>query len=105
MEEFKGKNDTLDALGYQVGFRYIERFGLGKPLLKSTVDILRFLCKDIWQSMFGKPVDKLQTNHKGIFVLHDLDFQWVKRLATTPERMTTESELYLVFPCGIVRGN
>ena len=31
--------------------------------------------------MFGKQVDKLQTNHRGVFVLKDFQFRWLSRVS------------------------
>lgn len=45
-------------------------------LIVSDVDKMRFLCKDIWQSLFSRNIDTLQTNHKGTYILHDRVFQW-----------------------------
>src|SRR4051794_3935749 len=44
--------------------------------VNSTV---KFLCKEFWLSVFRKQIDKLQTNYKGIYVLHDFQFRWINR--------------------------
>ena len=41
------------------------------------LEVMKFLCKELWFGMFGKQVDKLQTNHRGVFVLKDFQFRWL----------------------------
>lgn len=44
---------------------------------------IKFVCKDIWTTLFGKQVDRLQTNYKGMYLLHEGGFRWLQRLAFT----------------------
>ena len=30
----------------------------------SSLDVIKFVCRDFWTEVFGKPMDKLQTNNK-----------------------------------------
>ena len=80
--------------------------------------------------MFRKQVDKLQTNYKGVYVLHDYGFRWLANFsppekptgagasagagagagagAPAPEHELTPSEqakLHSAFACGILRGS
>ncbi|CAK9063287.1 unnamed protein product, partial [Durusdinium trenchii] len=54
----------LELFGFQVGHRFAERFTRQHARFVNTLEIVKFLCKDFWAAMFGKQVDKLQTNHK-----------------------------------------
>ena len=49
-------------------------------------------------------VDKLQTNHKGVFVLSDSKFKWLERYASDDISSKQEAVRMLNFPCGIIRG-
>ena len=49
-------------------------------------------------------IDKLQTNHKGVFVLSDYKFKWLDRY-TSDDIISKQSALNMLhFPCGIIRG-
>lgn len=84
------------------------------------IDLMKYFCKEWWQTIFSKPIDSLKTNHKGTFLLTDQDFSWTKHLM---DDAPTESEAqylvilvcyvifskpiflqYLAVPCGLLRG-
>ncbi|KAI9785014.1 MAG: Trafficking protein particle complex subunit 33 [Geoglossum umbratile] len=72
----------LEMLGYRVGQGLVERgfdeearFSRDRPRFADTLDVIKFLCKDLWTLVFRKQIDNLKTNHR---------FLW--------------------FPCGIIRG-
>ena len=58
-------------------------------------------------SLNKRNVDKLQTNHKGIFVLHDNAFSWVQQLEVDyrNEKSLDEAKKFLIVPCGLIRGS
>ncbi|RQM21366.1 hypothetical protein B5M09_009845 [Aphanomyces astaci] len=72
----------LEAFGYDVGYRFVERFSRDRPRLLEPLDVIKFLCKDFWIHIFKKQIDKLQTNH----------------------RSKQKALVFLVFPCGLLRG-
>ncbi|KAK8927658.1 Trafficking protein particle complex subunit 6B [Metarhizium anisopliae] len=74
-EELDAVHFRLESLGYRVGQGLVERFSRDRPRFNDTLDVIKFLCKDLWSLVFGKNIDNLKTNHR---------FLW--------------------FPCGIVRG-
>ena len=49
-------------------------------------------------------IDKLQTNHKGVFVLSDLKFRWIEKYASDDAGARQNANLLLHFSCGILRG-
>jgi hypothetical protein len=49
-------------------------------------------------------IDKLQTNHKGIFVLSDLKFKWLEKYCSDDTIAKQNAARLLHFPCGILRG-
>lgn len=54
------------------------------------LEAVKFICKDFWMAIFHKQMDRLQTNHRGTFVLKDLDFVWLKRFK---QNTTTASDV------------
>lgn len=54
----------LEALGYRVGQGLVERFSKDRPRFGDTLDVIKFLCKDLWMLVFRKQVDNLKTNHR-----------------------------------------
>mmetsp|Transcript_16129 Transcript_16129/g.23922 ORF Transcript_16129/g.23922 Transcript_16129/m.23922 type:complete len:138 (+) Transcript_16129:97-510(+) len=66
-----------ENIGFEVGYRLTERLTQSKMLGSELLDSVKFICKDFWNEIFAKQVDKLQTDHSGTFVLRDLNFKWL----------------------------
>jgi hypothetical protein len=98
-----GVEDALDSMGFQVGCQLGERYSKNKARSEDTLDIVKFLCKDFWTEVFKKQIDNLKTNHKGVFVLYDSKFRWL-RLASVDKNGTQSTSDLLRFPCGLIRG-
>jgi hypothetical protein len=65
----------LEPLGFRVGQGIAERYGLlslklrirfsrDRPRFTDTMDVMKFLCKDLWTILFRKQIDNLKTNHR-----------------------------------------
>jgi hypothetical protein len=78
----------------------------------AAVAVWQFICKEFWIFVFGKQVDKLQTNYKvifltlmrvtyffnlklsqGTYVLHDKQFKWFSKISSA----NLSAELYLPY--------
>ena len=121
----------MERLGFGVGYRLCERLAQTKPLtttpapappssgsvtaggagpaagdtLAATqLEAVKFLCKEFWTEVFRKQIDKLQTNHRGVFVLKDHELRWLRRLPSDDERARVAAIKLLAFPCGLIRG-
>jgi hypothetical protein len=105
----------LERMGYSVGYRLCERLAQNRTFSASGKDpamavaaaqleAVKFLCKEVWMEVFRKQIDKLQTNHRGVFVLKDLELRWLTRLPANQETARVTAIQLLAFPCGIVRG-
>lgn len=107
----------MERLGYDVGYRLIERLAQNKPMAPSSssspnkqtpamiqLEAVKFICKEFWTEVFRKQIDKLQTNHRGVFVLRDMQFKWLKRLPGDVEIARVMAIKILAFPCGLIRG-
>jgi len=44
----------LEMLGYQVGQSLVERFTRDRPRFVDTLDVVKFICKDLWTIIFKK---------------------------------------------------
>lgn len=96
---------SLETLGYQVGYRFVERVIQSKVISTEHLEAMKFICKDFWNEIFGKQIDKLQTNHRGVFVLKDHTFRWLTRLSSSDDATVQTAATHLLqFPCGLIRG-
>lgn len=113
----------LEAAGFAVGRRYAERLALNRERPTEVLDVVKFVCREFWTEIHLKAVDKLQTNNKGVFVLQDFNYRWLRFVSmraggaggggaeattATPSKGASAKEpiplQYLVFPCGLIRG-
>lgn len=62
----------LERLGFRVGQGLSERFSRDRPRFTDDLDVIKFLCKDIWTVVFKKQIDNLKTNHR-------VCCQWMER--------------------------
>ena len=109
----------LERLGAAVGYRFTERLAEGKTwnaagggtsqdaaarTATQQLEAVKFLCKEVWTEIFAKQIDKLQTNHRGVFVLKDLELTWLTRFPSATEGSRVAAIRLLAFPCGVIRG-
>ncbi|XP_036914327.1 trafficking protein particle complex subunit 6A isoform X2 [Sturnira hondurensis] len=66
---------VLESMGFRVGQALGERLPRETLALREELDVLKFLCKDLWVAVFQKQMDSLRTNHQ-----------------------------FLAFTCGLLRG-
>ncbi|KAI5457883.1 transport protein particle component [Mariannaea sp. PMI_226] len=104
-EDLEAVHYRLETLGYRVGQGLVERFSKDRPRFNDTLDVIKFLCKDLWSLVFGKNIDNLKTNHRGVYVLTDNVFRPFSRMSTEAGgQAIVRAQPFLWFPCGIVRG-
>ncbi|KAJ5882185.1 Transport protein particle (TRAPP) component [Penicillium soppii] len=104
----------LESLGYRVGQGLAERtlmtfnfyrFAKDRPRFTDNLDVIKFLCKDLWTVLFKKQIDNLKTNHRGVYVLTDSAFRPFGRMSmAVRSEAISMAQAYLWFPCGIIRG-
>ncbi|KAJ2134772.1 hypothetical protein IW143_005574, partial [Coemansia sp. RSA 520] len=82
------------------------RFAPLNRRLVDTLDIVKFVCKDIWMLLFNRQVDNLKTNHRGVYVLQDNKFKWFLRMSGNcgGAAAARRAQPYIWLPCGIIRG-
>ena len=105
----------MERMGYSVGFRLCERLSQNRVFSSggkdsasiaaaAQLEAVKFLCKEVWIEVFRKQIDKLQTNHRGVFVLKDMKLRWLEGLPINREDARITAIQILAFPCGIIRG-
>ncbi|KAK0558039.1 hypothetical protein OC846_000031 [Tilletia horrida] len=96
----------MEAVGFHVGASIAQRLAGLRPPLSSTLDVLKFVCKELWTTIWEKQVDNLRTNHRGVYVLQDNSFKPLLRLSTPLGQAETArlSKAHLAYPIGIIRG-
>lgn len=88
------------------------RISRDNPRFSRELDIIKFICKDFWSYCFNKPqCDKLQTNHKGTYVIHDFNHSWINKISGKPTHLTNNFDhlipvalLYLNLAAGVMKG-
>ncbi|KAJ5068696.1 trafficking protein particle complex subunit 6b [Anaeramoeba ignava] len=105
----------LSNAGYQIGQKLADRYTKDRSRFREQVDIIRFLCKDFWTLLFGKNVDNLKTNHRGMWIIRDENFRPLRNLSfpfdgknlkkfDLNENQIQIVQRFLYFPCGLIRG-
>uniref|UniRef100_A0A6U1UEB1 Trafficking protein particle complex subunit 6B n=1 Tax=Vannella robusta TaxID=1487602 RepID=A0A6U1UEB1_9EUKA len=91
----------LEKLGFDVGQRLVERRAKDRRRFQDHLEIIKFVCTELWTDAYGKPIDNLRTNHKGVFMLIDSEFRWLKNLSGHTK---ADAQKYVVIPSGMIRG-
>lgn len=101
---------ALASIGFRIGRQLGERLTKDRPPMLEQLDIMKWVCKELWNEVFKKGIDNLRTNHRGTFVLRDTQFRWTQRLSqnlvSRPERASA-NELaadHIVLPCALIKG-
>lgn len=105
-------NERLYKIGRGVGSKITELliFSNNPTLSFNSMDslaIVRFICKDVWKLIYGKQIDNLKTNHRGIFYLFDYEFQPIQNLSIDDDDedlLLKMVDPYLQVPLGIISG-
>ncbi|CAJ0939354.1 unnamed protein product, partial [Mesorhabditis belari] len=94
---------NLESIGLRTGFLLAERLCRDLPRISTELEIMKFICKEFWISVFGKQVDNLRTNHQGVYVVQDNRFPCLTSFSDGTQYVK-DAAIYLCFPCGVVRG-
>lgn len=95
---------NLELVGFNAGYRLIEKLTKEYPKFKDELDLMKFLCKDFWMSVFRKQIDNLRTNHQGVYVLQDNNFKFLSKVSNGRQYLEA-SPKFVVFSCGLLRGS
>lgn len=122
----------VEAIGFQVGQRLVERYTKDRPRSADTLEIIKFICKDFWVEVYRKQVDKLQTNNRvraiqvqplcigkrcltfcytrltqGVYMLQDNAHPVLTRCSPSASCQGNAKQmatLHIKFPSGLIRG-
>ncbi|GAA6062659.1 hypothetical protein JCM10212_000559 [Sporobolomyces blumeae] len=118
--------NRLDEMGYKVGWATAERLARDRPRFPLSqpssaapttpasvpssaanpdpLELVKFICKDLWTALFAKQVDNLRTNHRGVYVLLDQRVRALERVSGDRDQVQRWTRFILAFPSGIIRG-
>lgn len=99
-----GMPDKLEQIGFTTGFRFVER--LTADMLRfqdEELDVMKFICREFWASIFQKQIDNLRTNRTGQYVLHENKFKFIAKISNGPQYNDLMPK-YLAYTCGLIRG-
>lgn len=99
----------VENYGYDLGLRLTEVLMYKATTKSKIVDILevmKFICRDVWKTLHGKQMDNLRTNHRGTFVLIDSEYRLTAGFSSDKGKSdaVAKARTYTYFPCGIIRG-
>jgi hypothetical protein len=94
----------LENMGYTTGYRFVEKLTKDWQRFKDELDVMKFICKEFWSSVFRKQIDNLRTNHQGVYVLLDNRFKFIGNMSNTSKQYIDILPKYLAFSCGLLRG-
>ncbi|XP_048186192.1 trafficking protein particle complex subunit 6A [Perognathus longimembris pacificus] len=94
---------VLEGIGFRVGQALGERLPRETLAFREELDVLKFLCKDLWVAIFQKQMDGLRTNHQGTYVLQDNNFPLLVPMASGLQYLE-EAPKFLAFTCGLLCG-
>jgi len=93
----------LEFIGFNTGYRIIERLLKESPRFKDELDTVKFICKDFWVALYRKQIDNLRTNHQGTYVLQDNSFKFLSKISGSKQYLEYGPR-FLAYTCGIIRG-
>ncbi|KAL6451473.1 TRS33 Trafficking protein particle complex subunit 33 [Candida maltosa Xu316] len=98
----------VETYGYNLGLKIAEvlLYKSSGNKVVDILDIMKFVCRDVWKCLYNKQMDNLRTNHRGTFVLVDNNYKLISSLNSSKgmQDTLTKSKTYLWFPCGVIRG-
>ena len=103
-KDTNAKFRDLEFVAGVIGRNIMERISedsLGR--FKDKLEIIKFICKDFWTYMFGKIVDKLQTDSKGKYIIVDSDFKFLRRIFSIGEEGKDYSSFCAKFIVSLIK--
>ncbi|TKA57860.1 hypothetical protein B0A49_08606 [Cryomyces minteri] len=82
-------------------------FSRDRARMSEPIEVVKFVCKDVWSLLFRKQCDNLKTNHRGVYVITDNTFKPLSRMSAergVPGSVLVRAQPFLWFPSGVIRG-
>ncbi|KAH6905887.1 trafficking protein particle complex subunit 6B [Coprinopsis sp. MPI-PUGE-AT-0042] len=105
-EEDEPLRARLESIGVHVGANYAERLCVNRGPFTDTLDVIKFVCKDLWNALYNKQIDNLRTNHRGVYVLQDTTFKPIQRVSSHLGRAESlkRAKIYSFVAAGAILG-
>lgn len=107
-EELIEKRQALKEMGMGVGERIISFIVKEHVWTKENNSLMRFICKELWMYLFGRYIDRLQSNNKGVYIMYDYKFHWFQGLdmsdAIDRDCIEKYCNIALSWVCGVLKG-
>ncbi|PAV21664.1 transport particle component [Pyrrhoderma noxium] len=105
-DEEESVRTRLEAIGLHIGGNVAERLCRDRPRFGDTLDVVKFICKDVWSACWDKQVDNLRTNHRGVYVLQDNQFKPITRISSYdgPASALRRARTHIALSVGIIKG-
>ncbi|KAI3405138.2 TRS33 [Candida oxycetoniae] len=98
----------IETYGFNLGWKIAEvlLYKNSRTKIVDILDIMKFVCRDVWKCFYDKQMDNLRTNHRGTFVLVDNNYKLINQLNSPRGAQDTldKAKLYMWFPCGVIKG-
>ncbi|WVQ99974.1 hypothetical protein IAU59_007117 [Kwoniella sp. CBS 9459] len=96
----------VERIGLMVGGYIAEKLTLARPPLATHLDMIKFICKDLFLYVYSKQIDNLRTNHRGIFVLQSHSFPPLANISSHrgPSADMETAKTHLLFPQALIQG-
>ncbi|KAK6458376.1 transport protein particle 33 kDa subunit [Scheffersomyces xylosifermentans] len=100
----------IETYGYNLGLKLAEvllyKNNTNGTKIVDILDIMKFVCRDVWKCLYNKQMDNLRTNHRGTFVLVDKSYRSIENFNSSKGVHDTlaKARVHLWFPCGVIRG-
>ena len=99
----------VEGYGYDLGLRLTEVLmykAATKLKIVDVLEIMKFICRDVWRCLYSKQMDNLRTNHRGTFVLIDNKYKVTAGFSSENGKadVVAKARTYTYLPCGIIRG-
>ncbi|KAL1406422.1 hypothetical protein Q8F55_008121 [Vanrija albida] len=96
----------MERIGFMVGGFIAEKLTAARAPIASHLDIIKFICKDLFLHVYGKQIDNLRTNHRGVFVLQSHAFPPLGALSSFRGAAADleAARVHLVFPQALIQG-
>lgn len=85
----------IEHIGFKLGYSTAESLTRDRQRFPpngttDTLELIKFVCKDLWVNLFDKQVDNLRTNHRGVYVLLDNRVRFLERLSSTSSKQQVD---------------
>lgn len=54
----------LEKIGFEIGQRFVEKRSCDRKRFHDHLEIIKFVCTEVWNDAYGKQIDNLRTNHR-----------------------------------------